>query len=554
MGRHDPGKWAPAALPSPPKGKQGSPSPRKRELQRPAATTAAKVDAAAAAARLGLSPRPLPKLDKFDLHEDFDGLDEFGPRDPRKPRTRMRKLSADADASPMEQLRTILAGQFTRVFDLLRAWDEDGNQRLSKLEFRRALPALGLLVEREAADSLFDEFDDDLSGEIDYDELRAKLRAGADIELDALLRDGALGAIAAKSANNIALRSGLDEAASKVFGARLKLDAGVSGSEAVEQLAAALGAPSVLGRAIDLFRAWDEDGNGFVDRREFLRALPALGLGSLGASAAAELFELFDVDGSGAIEYREVARRLRRRMPAGGYRRGSRSLGASPRLSHASSGGQASPSSPLARVKQAQRQEEEQRRALSTLRRKLQRAEHEETRQTHRIRKAAEGQLVRDDMDRRVGRDLTDQVKSVAPATSEEVTRVHASDSRDCHGHANDRCGRAAAAVCVLLTTTSTTSQLICNMRGVRERVYACYRWRRWRRSSTRALPGGHGSSFGGRCALLMASDRVSDCVSDGRVDRPLEADGRRQQRAHLVRGAQAWRPRRARPRQGLFA
>jgi len=77
-------------------------------------------------------------------------------------------------------------------------------------------------------------------------------------------------------------------------------------------------------------------------------------------------------------------------------------------------------------VKQAQRQEEEQRRALSTLRRKLQRAEHEETRQTHRIRKAAEGQLVRDDMDRRVGRDLTDQVKSVAPATSEEVAALAA--------------------------------------------------------------------------------------------------------------------------------
>jgi hypothetical protein len=64
---------------------------------------------------------------------------------------------------------------------------------VSKSEWRRALPALGIAVAREDADTLFDELDKDGSGEISYEELNKQLRAGVGVELDASLVDGAAG-------------------------------------------------------------------------------------------------------------------------------------------------------------------------------------------------------------------------------------------------------------------------------------------------------------------------------------------------------------------------
>merc|ERR1719188_1182909 len=63
-----------------------------------------------------------------------------------------------------------------RVIDLFRQWDEDGNGKVSKKEFRRALPALGIHAQREEIDALFDSFDPDHSGSIEYKELSKLLR------------------------------------------------------------------------------------------------------------------------------------------------------------------------------------------------------------------------------------------------------------------------------------------------------------------------------------------------------------------------------------------
>ena len=51
------------------------------------------------------------------------------------------------------QLRDALTAQAVRVIDLFREWDEDGDGTVSKKEFRKALPALGLKVPREEADA-----------------------------------------------------------------------------------------------------------------------------------------------------------------------------------------------------------------------------------------------------------------------------------------------------------------------------------------------------------------------------------------------------------------
>ena len=242
----------------------------------------------------------------IERSDDLAGLDEaFGDGGGKKARPRMRKLVEEGGISPLDQLRDILSVNFGRVIDLFREWDDDENQQVSKLEFRRALPVLGLLVEKADADALFETFDVDGSGEIDYNELTSKLRAGAGIELDEALRAGAMGEIEVGAANKIALRTGLDDNAAKVA---LSLDAD-SDMPIIEQMMRALGAPGVLARVIDIFRAWDEDGSGTVEKREFSKALPMLGL-KVSRAQSDELFDTFDEDRSGAIDYSEIHQKV----------------------------------------------------------------------------------------------------------------------------------------------------------------------------------------------------------------------------------------------------
>ena len=170
---------------------------------------------------------------------------------------------------------------------------------------------LGVLVERADADAIFDSFDADASGQIDYTELHEQLRAGAGIELDAALRDGAMGTIEGRASNRVALRGGLDTSKNTMFGS-ITFDASLP---ILEQLKKALAAPSVLSRVIDIFRAWDEDNSGTVSKREFVQALPMLGL-NIERAHADDLFDSIDVDGSGTIEYSEMHRKLRRTMAA----------------------------------------------------------------------------------------------------------------------------------------------------------------------------------------------------------------------------------------------
>ena len=70
---------------------------------------------------------------------------------------------------------TVLA----RVIDIFHDWDEDGSGTVSKREFTRALPMLGLTVAKAEAEALFDLFDGDGSGTIEYGELKKQLRKHA---------------------------------------------------------------------------------------------------------------------------------------------------------------------------------------------------------------------------------------------------------------------------------------------------------------------------------------------------------------------------------------
>ena len=98
------------------------------------------------------------------------------------------KLVANTDKSVAEQLRDVLSKNAVRVIDLFKEWDEDGDGTVSKKEFRKAMPMLGLDVPKKEIDALFDEWDPDGSGSLELKELEKQLRRGADVQLDAKLQ------------------------------------------------------------------------------------------------------------------------------------------------------------------------------------------------------------------------------------------------------------------------------------------------------------------------------------------------------------------------------
>ena len=59
-------------------------------------------------------------------------------------------------------------------------------------------------------------------------------------------------------------------------------------------------------RVIDLFRQWDTDGDGSVDRGEFHKAMPKLGLDEISAPEIDALFDEWDADGGGSLDFKEL--------------------------------------------------------------------------------------------------------------------------------------------------------------------------------------------------------------------------------------------------------
>ena len=94
------------------------------------------------------------------------------------------------DGDVQEQLRQILIDNAVRVIDLFRDWDDDGNGKVDKKEFRKAMKALGLDVPRKEVDRLFDSFDPDGGGSIEYNELNKALKRK--VALDPSMQAGAV--------------------------------------------------------------------------------------------------------------------------------------------------------------------------------------------------------------------------------------------------------------------------------------------------------------------------------------------------------------------------
>ena len=180
-----------------------------------------------------------------------------------------------------------------RVLDLIKEWDANGNGLVSRREFRRAVASCGLDFGTTAdVDAVFDEIDEDGSGELDVRELSARLRPGILVRQRIAIRKHAGGRFGNRA------NTGL-----------VRLVASADGPNVPEQLMEIL--VTHRARVLDLFREWDEDGDGLVDVNEFRAALSLLGYDAPKPDINA-LFQIFDADASGAISFHELHRALKK--------------------------------------------------------------------------------------------------------------------------------------------------------------------------------------------------------------------------------------------------
>ena len=174
------------------------------------------------------------------------------------------KLENNSEKSVQEQLREAVALNAKRVIDVFRALDADGDGTITKDEFRAAMPRLGLEAPVGKIDALFNVYDPDRSGFIEYEELKKMLRIPGGRTLEAS------GPLELTAKNQTSTRdTALKEKA-------LRLGAALNGLIDMDNLDTAReSVQTTLRKALrkhwarvrDLFDAWDTNGDGEISRK-----------------------------------------------------------------------------------------------------------------------------------------------------------------------------------------------------------------------------------------------------------------------------------------------
>ena len=115
--------------------------------------------------------------------------------------------------------------------------------------------------------------------------------------LAASLKPGAAGEIELDRDQNVALRTGgVDKGGANMLQG-LDIDESLGLEQVDEQIRDYLSKKGV--RVIELFRQWDDDGTGKIEKKEFRRGMKELGL-TVSKKQLDQLFDSWDPDKSGA--------------------------------------------------------------------------------------------------------------------------------------------------------------------------------------------------------------------------------------------------------------
>ena len=186
----------------------------------------------------------------------------------------------------LEALLQVMAAETDVLLDLFLKWDTDGDGTVCREEFVAACRKMGFKFAPEVSDELFSFFDKDGSGSVTLEEIEATLKWGRD-----------------RKKNSRPLMAGWRQLSLKI-----------SPDEPLhQQLTNKL---KELGKVPGvMFKHWDEDGNGSLDRRELGQLMFVLCGMILSDEELARLFESFDKNGSGNITFKELNAKLREEVP-----------------------------------------------------------------------------------------------------------------------------------------------------------------------------------------------------------------------------------------------
>jgi len=203
-----------------------------------------------------------------------------------------------------------------RMVELFKSWDEDKGGTVSEKEFKRAVKMLGFAVPDKVASSMYKKLDADGNGLLKYNELvdlLSKKQPGKEASKAEIMRytpggqaanrDSRLGKPSARDSYSY------ETVRVRALPAEAQLDP-ESDISIVEQLGLLLTLHAKT--IVSLLRDWDEDGNGGVDKKEFRRAIAALGYKAPNATLDVLFNELDIVKKDGFLEYDEMQKALRK--------------------------------------------------------------------------------------------------------------------------------------------------------------------------------------------------------------------------------------------------
>ena len=253
------------------------------------------------------------KEDKQLTYEEFKGLVEEREGLASEDHVKAAFAAFDVDGSGtvdmceylMYSVHNALMHTSDRATDLFAAWDESGDGNIDENEFASGLQSLKFEVPAAVSKKLFRMLDGDRSGTLKYAELKTILTRNLGEKLTKLkllngpegknLERGAM--LDAKTANQNFVVGRV-----RALPPIAKLVPNDDHSVA-EQIALLLKMHHV--KLIDLFRDWDENGDGGIDRKEFRKGLAALGY-TAGAKEIDALHAELDIDKSNFVEFEEL--------------------------------------------------------------------------------------------------------------------------------------------------------------------------------------------------------------------------------------------------------
>ena len=225
-------------------------------------------------------------------------------------------LLADAEAAEVTSVSTlgmklgeVLSTRAIKVDDLMEEWDRNHDNAVSRGEFRIHVRRLLAEVDGKAIDALFTSLDADSSGELERNEVKSALKRMAKEHEQRVGTEQRARQHAQRLREAALVWSSAAEESAALEDAERTLEALRKGGSAASRLGTLLCARNT--NLNDMLVQWDVNGDGFVDRSEFVQRLADLGLEEQVAAEQEELFDSFDNDGSSTLDLMELKAALK---------------------------------------------------------------------------------------------------------------------------------------------------------------------------------------------------------------------------------------------------